>query len=127
MNERVTAVSAPTRHALVVDDERLIRWSLSETLQERGFSVAEAEDGAAAVRALTDGTSLPDVVLLDFRLPDSNDLALLSRIVRLVPQGRIILMTAYGTPEVAQAALDCGAFRVLQKPFELQDVTAIVA
>jgi len=45
-----------------------------------------------------------DVVLLDFRLPDSSDLALLSRLRRLAPATRIVLMTAYGTPEIVQAA-----------------------
>ena len=115
------------RRALVVDDELLIRWSLSETLSDRGFTVAEAEDGKGAVRALIAGAAPPELVLLDFRLPDSNDLTLLSRIISLVPNGRVILMTAYGTPELATAALERGAFKVLHKPFEMQDVTALVA
>lgn len=114
------------RRALVVDDELLIRWSLSETLSDRGFTVAEAEDGKGAVRALVSAAELPEVVLLDFRLPDSNDLSLLSRIVSLVPEGRVILMTAYGTPELANAAIELGAFRVLHKPFEMQDITTLV-
>lgn len=119
--------SSEHRRVLVVDDELLIRWSLTETLQDRGYTVFEAEDGKGAVLALTTGAVQPDVVLLDFRLPDSNDLTLLSRIISLVPKGRVILMTAYGTPDLAQAALDRGAFRVLHKPFELHDVTALVA
>jgi DNA-binding NtrC family response regulator len=119
--------SAAVRRILVVDDELLIRWSLCETLSDRGYAVAEAEDGKGAVRALTLGAELPDVVLLDFRLPDSNDLNLLSRIISLVPDGRVILMTAYDTPEVAQDALERGAFKVLHKPFEMQDVTALVS
>ena len=114
------------RRVLVVDDELLIRWSLCEMLSDRGYLVAEAEDGKGAVRALTDAAELPDVVLLDFRLPDSNDLNLLSRIISLVPEGRVILMTAYGTPELTDAALERGAFTVLHKPFEMQDVTALV-
>ena len=44
----------------------------------------------------------------------------------LVPGGRVILMTAYGTPEVAQQALERGAFKVLHKPFEMQEITALV-
>jgi len=115
------------RRALVVDDELLIRWSLAETLSDRGFNVVEAEDGKGAVLALTSSAAPPELVLLDFRLPDSNDLTLLSRIISLVPNGRVILMTAYGTPELAVAALERGAFRVLDKPFELHDVTALVA
>ncbi|MFN7981460.1 MAG: response regulator [Vicinamibacterales bacterium] len=122
-----TPRSPEHRRVLVVDDELLIRWSLSETLQDRGYTVFEAEDGKGAMHALTIGEVKPDVVLLDFRLPDSDDLTLLSRIISLVPKGRVILMTAYGTPDLAQAALDRGAFRVLHKPFELHDVTALVA
>lgn len=115
------------RRVLVVDDELLIRWSLCETLSDSGYVVSEAADGQSAIRALTGGAELPDVVLLDFRLPDSDDLNLLSRIVSLVPNGRVILMTAHGSPELANAAIERGAFRVLHKPFELQDITALVS
>ncbi len=118
---------AGARRILVVDDELLIRWSLRETLCDHGFAVDEAEDGRTAVRALIDGPDLPDVVLLDYRLPDSDDLNLLSRIISLVPGGRVILMTAHGTPEVAEAALERGAFKVLQKPFEMQEIAAVVS
>jgi DNA-binding NtrC family response regulator len=120
-------LTSGVRRILVVDDELLIRWSLRETLSDRGYDVEEAVDGRSAVRALTDGAELPDVVLLDYRLPDSDDLNLLSRIISLVPRGRVILMTAFGTPEVAQAALDRGAFKVLHKPFEMQDITTLVS
>jgi DNA-binding NtrC family response regulator len=44
-----------------------------------------------------------------------------------VPDGRVILMTSYHTPELASAAIERGAFKVLHKPFELQDVTALVS
>jgi DNA-binding NtrC family response regulator len=118
---------AGARRILVVDDELLIRWSLRETLSDRGFTVDEAEDGKTAVRALTDGPDLPEVVLLDYRLPDSDDLNLLSRIISLLPAGRVILMTAFGTPEVAQAALERGAFKVLHKPFEMQEIASVVS
>ncbi len=114
------------RRALVVDDERLIRWSLRETLVDRGFSVVEADDGRSAMNALTAGDGPPELVLLDLRLPDSRDLSLLSRIVSLVPRSKVILMTAYGTPEVHSDALERGAFTVLHKPFELHDLTALV-
>lgn len=119
--------TTPVRRVLVVDDELLIRWSLCETLSDHGYTVLEAEDGQGAVRTLLDATELPDVVLLDFRLPDSTDLNLLERIIRMVPEGRVILMTAYGTPELTNEALERGAFKVLHKPFELQDVTSLVA
>lgn len=118
--------AAPGR-ILVVDDELLIRWSLSEALAEQGFIVTDAADAKGALRALMDGSPLPEVVLLDYRLPDSNDLDLLSAIVALVPDGRVILMTAYGAPEMVEAAIDRGAFTVVHKPFDLQAVMALVA
>src|SRR3954464_5779123 len=90
--------ATPVRRVLVVDDERLIRWSLSETLIDRGFTVVEAENGKGALDALTGGAELPDVVLPDFRMPDSNDLAVLSRIISLVPLGRVSLMTLDAAP-----------------------------
>lgn len=55
--------------------------------------------------ALTAATEPVDVVLLDYRLPDSNDLTLLATIRRLAPGSSVVLMTAYGTPEVTEGAL----------------------
>jgi CheY-like chemotaxis protein len=62
---------------LVVDDEPLIRWSLSEALNDLGYDVEEAGDGRSAVDRMSTSPAF-DVVLLDFRLPDSNDLRLFS-------------------------------------------------
>jgi two-component system response regulator AtoC len=115
----------PDLRVLIVDDEPLIRWSLSEALSERGFAVTLASDGRAAVRALGDGP-LPDVVLLDYKLPDSNGLSLFRTICDLVPAGRVILMTAFGTPEVTSDALDLGAYRVVTKPFDINDIAAMI-
>ena len=111
---------------LVVDDEMLIRWSLSETLSQAGHSVTEAVDRASAIEALRIGSKPPDVVLLDYRLPDSNDLGLLATVRELAPNAQVIMMTAFGTPEMTKSALDLGAYRVVSKPFEVDDVAALV-
>jgi len=121
-----TPDSTPAR-VLVVDDELLIRWSIAEALAEQGCIVSDAPDGTAALRVLSDGSVPPDVVLLDYRLPDSNDLTLLSKVIALVPRGRVILMTAYGAPDMMQAAIERGAFSVVHKPFELQAIAALVS
>jgi len=112
-------------HVLVVDDEPLIRWSIAETLGAAGHQVAEARDAASALKALA-GAREPDVVLLDFRLPDSNDLGLLARIREIAPAATVIMMTAFGTPDVTTEALKLGASRVLNKPFNMQDLEEIV-
>jgi two-component system, NtrC family, response regulator AtoC len=114
------------RRVLVVDDEDLIRWSLTQTLVDRGFQVDEASTGADALDVVTAAQGRFDVVLLDFRLPDSNDLTLLATLRRLMPRAALILMTAYSTPETAQGALDLGAIRVVGKPFELSEMARLV-
>ena len=114
------------RSVLVVDDEALIRWSLGETLSDHGFEVKQAASAAAALQVVNGAGRPFDVIFLDFRLPDSSDLRLLEQLRRLQPEGRIILMTAFGTPEMVQGALDLGAFRVLNKPFELGEIAGLV-
>lgn len=111
---------------LIVDDEPLIRWSLSETLAGSGYEILEAGDAQSALLVVAAARGPIDVVLLDFRLPDSNDLALLARLRGLLPESRIILMTAFGTPEMAQEARDLGAFDVVGKPFEMNELASLV-
>jgi DNA-binding response OmpR family regulator len=112
---------------LVVDDEPLIRWWLSESFGERGYQVVEAADGGSAVHAMTDPESSFDLILLDFRLPDSNDLRLLTQLRLRAPGARIILMTAYGTPELQRRALESGADGMVTKPFQFDDLFALVS
>jgi len=121
------ALDTTPGRVLVVDDELLIRWSISEALADRGFIVSDAPDGTAALHVLSNASAPPDVVLLDYRLPDSNDLTLLSKVVALVPRGRVILMTAYGAPDMMAAAIERGAFSVVHNPFEMQALAALVA
>ncbi len=108
----------------MVEDELLIRWAIAETLSDAGHIVIEAADAATAVRALTNSVEAIDVVVLDYRLPDSGDLALLAAIRRLSPRSGVILMTASGSPALTQDALDLGASQVLHKPFDLHDLEA---
>lgn len=112
------------RRVLIVEDELLIRWSIAETLADSGWLVTEASDGATAIEALTDPELPIDAIVLDYRLPDSNDLVLLARIRQLSPRSAVLMMTAFGTPEMAQAALDLGVYRVIDKPFEMHDLEA---
>ena len=119
------ASNSPKLRVLVVDDEPLIRWSLAETLEQSGHAVEEAGDAASAIRSVSAGEPF-DVVLLDYRLPDSNDLSLLQSIRRLAPASAVIMMTAFGTPEVIAGALKLGAYQVIAKPFEVHEVAALV-
>ncbi|HUP39261.1 MAG TPA: response regulator [Vicinamibacterales bacterium] len=116
--------SAPS--VLVVDDEALIRWSLAEMLGERGYTVTEAGDGRMAVEAIEKAAQPFDVVLLDYRLPDSADLRLLEKVRHLAPTSQVIMITAHNSPELAQGAAALGAYRVISKPFEVESLAALV-
>lgn len=110
---------------LVVDDEPLIRWSVAESLAVLGVHVEQAADAATALRSVRNAPAPFGAVVMDLRLPDVNDLSLLEAMHVLLPRARLILMTAFGTPEIKTRAMRMGA-TVLEKPFELDDLSRIV-
>ena len=111
---------------LVVDDEALIRWSLTELLGEQGYTVTEAGDARNAVAAVTNAAEPFHVVLLDYRLPDSSDLRLLETLRRLAPTSQVIMITAHTSHELIEGAAALGAYRVISKPFEIDIVADLV-
>jgi len=110
---------------LVVDDEPLIRWAVREGLESAGYQVLEAGSAREAL-AEFGGAAHIDVALLDVRLPDSDDLALLKRVRTDAPSCRVIVMTAHGTPELLADAIRAGAFATLSKPFDMGGMIDIV-
>ena len=112
---------------LVIDDESLIRWALSEALSDAGHAVVEASDAAGGLRAVMAAEHPFDVIFLDFRLPDSDDFTLLTAIRTRAPGSAVVLMTASGTPEMFSEAYRLGVAQVLTKPFDLVDVHTVVA
>src|SRR5512135_403859 len=92
----------PMSTILVVDDERLIRWSLRDRLARAGYSVREAGDGAEAEERLGDRNV--DLVLLDLQIPDVAGMTLLHRIPHDPHPPAVIMMTAHATVETARQA-----------------------
>ena len=120
------AVKNSPLQVLVVDDEALIRWSVAETLADLGFEVVQAVDAVSALAAIDAAEPRFDVIVLDLRLPDMDDLTLLSTIRRRLPQVPVVLMTAFGTPEVVAEARALGVIAILSKPFELGELGRVV-
>jgi DNA-binding NtrC family response regulator len=109
---------------LIVEDEKLIRWSIRSRLKEEGYSIDEAENGKEAFQLLQEDDC--DLMLLDFRLPDITGLEILERVRQEAPDVSVVMMTAYGTVENAVQAMKLGAFDYLTKPVNLDELVLIV-
>jgi two-component system, NtrC family, response regulator AtoC len=113
----------PNATILVVDDEALIRWSLTERLKSEGYQVLEADTGASALEKIHEGV---DLVLLDYKLPDTDGVSVLRKIKQHNQDILVILLTAYASVETAVEAMKLGAYHFANKPFNLDEVAAIV-
>ena len=108
---------------LVVDDEQLIRWSLNERLTQEGYRVLEAPDAADALAKHAEGV---DLVLLDYRLPDSDGLTVLKKMKESDPDALVILLTAVSSVDTAVEAMKAGAYHYANKPFNLDEIVLLV-
>jgi two-component system response regulator AtoC len=115
---------------LVADDDAGIRSLLREFLEDEGYEISEAANGVAVLDALRNRADhSPDLVLMDVRMPDKSGLDVL----REAPEGAkagghlpIIVITGYGTSNVAIDAMQFGAYDYLVKPFDLDEVLNMV-
>jgi len=109
---------------LLVEDEKLIRWSLANRLSKEGFQVVEADRGGDALKVMEDQEV--DLVLLDYRLPDMDGLSVLRKLGDSHRNMPVIMMTAYSTVESAIEAMKLGAFDYLNKPFEIDELLVTI-
>ena len=105
-------MAAPT--VLVIDDDKLTRWSVSRILGRAGYQVREAASAKEGLRAIADRR--PEAVLLDVVLPDLDGFAVLRTIRRDFPGLPVILITAHASGETLRAAREFGAQGHLAKP-----------
>ncbi|MEX0669158.1 MAG: sigma-54 dependent transcriptional regulator [Pirellulales bacterium] len=112
-------------HILVVDDEPAIGWSLREMLSDDGHDVVLAASVAEAFLAC--GRVIPDVVLLDVRLPGRDGISAIPELKSATADAPVIVMTAFGDLDTAVRAVRAGAFDYLVKPFNLDHVATVVA
>jgi two-component system response regulator AtoC len=104
---------------LVVDDDEALRESLALLLAAEGYDVVTAGDAPAALACLETPV---DVVLCDVRMPGMDGLELLPELIRRLPGAPVLLMSAYGSGDLAVEALKRGAFDYLAKPFQPAEV-----
>src|SRR5260370_32518648 len=115
----------PKGSILVIDDEAAIREGLELLLKTEGYQVTMADTGQAGLLRL--GEQPSDLLLLDVSLPDRNGIELLKDIRRQDPRLPIVLITAYGSIEMARAAFKIGAMDYITKPCSNDELLAHVA
>lgn len=104
---------------LVVDDEENIRWALQKTLSDNGYDIQLASTGEEALDKLS---TSPDIMLLDFQLPDIDGIEILKRLKSIESPPLVIIMTAFGTIQRAVDTMHHGAYYFIQKPFKKEDL-----
>ncbi|MBN2322855.1 MAG: sigma-54-dependent Fis family transcriptional regulator [Spirochaetes bacterium] len=112
------------RTVLVVDDEKNIRETLKDVLEDEGYNVLLAEDGKQAIDVLK--TSRVDVMLLDLWLPKIGGMEVLDRVKRQHGDVEIIIVSGHGTIDTAVKATKIGAFDFIEKPLSLDRVLGVV-
>jgi two-component system response regulator PilR (NtrC family) len=105
---------------LIVDDEDIIRESLSFVLTKEGYDVKEAPNGNAAVEMLKTGDF--DLVLTDLEMPEMKGIELLEHVAHTHPETLVMIITAYGSIDTAIAALRKGAMDYILKPVEFDEL-----
>ena len=105
---------------LVVDDEKIIRESLSFILRKEGYSVAEAANGKEAYDKLV--LESFDLIITDLEMPEMKGIELLDHAMHINPQSLVVIITAYGSLETAIAALHKGASDYILKPVEFDEL-----
>ncbi|MBI5905715.1 MAG: sigma-54-dependent Fis family transcriptional regulator [Deltaproteobacteria bacterium] len=109
---------------LVVDDERMIRWSIQQALVKDGFAVSTVETGEEAVAQAADEP--PDLVLLDITLPGMDGIEVLRRLKSQDPAITVVMLTAIEELKVVVEAMRLGAYDYVSKPFDLDRLRVIV-
>ena len=109
---------------LIVDDEPSVRFGVRDFLESHGFTVEEADTCQAALSLFT--AKRPDLVVLDYSLPDGTALELLPKLKAADSFAEIVVLTGHGTIDLAVRAIQCGASQFLTKPVELPSLLLIL-
>ena len=109
---------------LLVDDQDTIRFFLEKTLTQEGYESVTAKTGGEAIEAAR--RIMPDLVLLDLKLPDMDGLEVLQKIKEIFPEICVVMITAFGDIETAVKAMKAGAYDFVSKPINLDQLLMVI-
>ena len=122
-----SSVSKPHRpRLLVVDDSEALRGYLASLLEMRGYQVDTAETGRSAI-ALIEGGAAPDLLILDVMMPGLDGIETLRRVREIQPELPVVMLSVIGKASTIVDAMQLGAVDYLNKPFEEQELEAVIA
>ena len=109
---------------LVVDDEFGDRETLRGILEDKGYRVATARDGAETIEMVK--SRHYDIIFLDVRLPDMNGVETFEQVQKIDPRATVIMMTGYSEEDLVKRAISQGAYTCIYKPYDMEKVMALV-
>jgi two-component system response regulator AtoC len=109
---------------LIIDDEKLIRWSIEKYVTSKGYTVLSAETGEEGIKLFE--LNHPDIIFVDNKLPNMLGLDVILKLKSLDAEAAIVFMTAYGTIETAVNAMKAGAMEYINKPFTFEEVGVVL-
>jgi DNA-binding NtrC family response regulator len=117
-------MSLPVPHILIVDDEEIVRESLSGWLEKDGYTVSTAPDGPTALERVREGAW--SILLVDLKMPGMDGLQVLEAARKLQPDAAVVMITAYATVETAVKAIKLGATDYIVKPFDPEELSVMI-
>jgi two-component system, NtrC family, response regulator AtoC len=114
----------PAEKIMIVDDERLVRWSLRQKCEEWGYHVVEADSGLPALKLAQ--LESPDLVLLDVRMPDLTGIEVLDQLKKNGDARAVIMITADPQLDDVKAALKLGAYDFVGKPVDFDELQVTI-
>jgi DNA-binding NtrC family response regulator len=112
------------RSVLIVDDEQVLASAMGDYLARYGYTVRIEGSGEQALKSVEEES--PDLMILDYRLPRMDGLAVLRKIKESRPEIEVVMLTAHGSVEKAVEAMRCGAYDYLSKPIDLEELRLVV-
>jgi len=104
---------------LIIDDEPLMRISISDALKVEGYNVMSAETGGEGLKSIKNNSY--DVVITDLRLPEVDGVQILKSCKQISPRTKVLMITAYGSVDTAVEAMKIGAYDYITKPFSMDE------